>query len=274
MHYMHYIQPFEAWHASSTRDMSMEASSTVILGGYSYGSLILKNLPPIPTILQPFQSPVTGSACDEIVSRAHNLAQESNHEWRQLAEDREHMHNAYLNGHRTKPSLTMGGDETSPDKRRTSRDIRRSADGRLSVELGQRLRSISHRGRKHVEHSTPQLDVTPYAPITFPGVQYLLISPLAGPIATLATPALANKFWGRKDETEESVGKYPTLAVYGDQDIFTSAKKTRDWSQRLLELYGSTISSVEVAGAGHFWVEQGVEKELRSSLRQWQATID
>jgi hypothetical protein len=36
---------------------------------------------------------------------------------------------------------------------------------------------------------------------------------------------------------------------------------------------GSQFSSVEVAEAGHFWVESGVEGKLRDALRCWEAGV-
>jgi alpha/beta superfamily hydrolase len=86
----------------------------------------------------------------------------------------------------------------------------------------------------------------------------------------MAALALSQKLWSRwRDTGTESIGKFVSLAIYGDQDIFASAKKIRDWSEQLKNAYGPTFSSVEIAGAGHFWVEQGVEKQLRATLRGW-----
>jgi surfactin synthase thioesterase subunit len=76
--------------------------------------------------------------------------------------------------------------------------------------------------------------------------------------------------WSRSTDADLStIGKFSSLAIYGDQDIFASAKKTREWCEALKHKYGSAFSSVEVTGAGHFWVKYGVEKELRSVLRDW-----
>jgi alpha/beta superfamily hydrolase len=69
------------------------------------------------------------------------------------------------------------------------------------------------------------------------------------------------------------IGKLESLAIYGDQDVFASAKKIRDWAEQLKADHGSRFASLEVSGAGHFWVEPGVEKELRSALREWEVRI-
>jgi hypothetical protein len=273
------IQPFPTSNTTFTPDQSPVRLSVrqlgdslpsqvplVILGGYSYGSLILKHLPPVPSILHHFSNPMTGSAADEILLRAHKLADQSNLAWINLAQD--HEREKRRSKHEYKSSLTIGGEQTSPDMRRSSREAKRNIDIPRSLDLGHHLRGFSHRSRRNGNSST-SLEQTGVN-IAIPEVRYLLISPLTPPISTLATPALGQKLWSRsRDTSTESFGKFPSLAIYGDQDIFASAKKIRDWSEQLKAEYGPTFSSVEVAGAGHFWVEQGVEEQLRAALRQW-----
>ncbi|KAI4637715.1 hypothetical protein J4E83_000532 [Alternaria metachromatica] len=168
----------------------------------------------------------------------------------------------------------MGGEETSPEKRRSSRDVRRSLEGGTRLEIRTRLRSLSHRRRHENHEPIPQPEKKSATTTTMPDVRYLLISPLTPPTSTLAAPALIRKFWSRsKDDCQEVIGKHITLAIYGDQDIFASSKKIRDWSEQLKAEPASRFSSVEVAGAGHFWHESGVEVRLRSALKEWEATI-
>lgn len=281
MHYMSLIHPFPASDTIFTpdqspvrpptryaSDLSSGESPLVILGGYSYGSLILKHLSPILSILQRFSNPLAGSAVDEILLRAHKLADQSNLEWINLARDAEHERRSKRHGHKT--SVTIGGEETSPEQRRRSREVKRSLDVPRSLDLGHRLRSLSHRGRR-AGNSTTSLEKTEVR-LAVPEVRYLLVSPLTTPISTLAAPALGQKLWGRVTEsTTTSIGRFVSLAIYGDQDIFASAKKTRDWCDALKAEYGPKFSGVEVSGAGHFWVEKGVEKQLRAALSEWAA---
>ena len=278
MHYMSLIHPFPAVDTIFTPDQSLvrpptrhESDSSldepplVVLGGYSYGSLILKHLPPALSILQRFSNPLAGSAFDEILLRAHKLADQSNLEWINLARDAEREQRSRKHEHKT--SVTIGGEETSPEQRRRSREVKRSLDI-PRLDLGHRLRSLSHRGRR-AGNSTTSLEKTKVRP-AIPEVRYLLISPLTPPISTLAAPALEQKFWGRStDSSTTSVGKFVSLAIYGDQDFFASAKKTRDWCGGLKTEYESKFSSAEISGAGHFWVEKGVEKQLRTALSRW-----
>ncbi|KAI4956133.1 hypothetical protein J4E91_000343 [Alternaria rosae] len=255
---------------ASTHD---EESPIVILGGYSYGSLILRHLPPVPTILQPFSAQVAGTAADEIVLRARKLADQSNLGWINLARDETRARAKSRAGNEPRPQVTMGGEETSPEKRRSSRDVRRSLEGGSRLEIRTRLRSLSHR-RQHESHEPIQQPGKNSATTTMPDVRYLLISPLTAPTSTLAAPALIHKFWSRsKGDYQEVIGKHITLAIYGDQDIFASSKKIRDWSEQLKAEPASRFASVEVAGAGHFWHENGVEVRLRSALKEWEAAI-
>ena len=279
MQYMSLIRPFPtpdttlAPDQSTVRAPTRQASDSlpgevplVILGGYSYGSLILKHLPPVPSILQRFSSPLAGSAADEVLLRAHKLADQSNLEWINQARDVEQETRRRKYEHKT--SLTIGGEETTPDNRRSSRETKRSLDIPRSLDLGQRLRSFSHRGQRP-GNSASSLEQTE-GNVMVPEVRYLLISPLTPPISTLAAPGLGQKLWSRSTGVSTlSIGKFVSLAIYGDQDIFASAKKIRNWSGHLKAEHGPTFSSVEITGAGHFWVEQGVEKQLRVALKGW-----
>ncbi|KAF2110165.1 Alpha/Beta hydrolase protein [Lophiotrema nucula] len=284
MHYMSYVQPFPTPDTTFTPESSPVKTrapkpgvlakndpALIILGGYSYGSMILRHLPPVPSILHPFSAPMTGSAASEILLRARKLADQSNLEWINLARDHEHQRRR---GHVNKLSVTMGGEETNPDLRRSSREIRRSIDGgRRSLDLKTRMRSVSHRRRKKSAPGTPPESNIAHVAITMPHVRYLLISPLTPPVSTLAAPGLS-RFWSRwKEEHHEVVGKHTALAVYGDQDIFSSVKKVREWATKLSSEPGSRFSHAEVAGAGHFWIEHGVEEKLRSAIRDWEAGI-
>jgi hypothetical protein len=276
---MSLIRPFPASSSIFTLDQSPARPPTrqtsnslpgesplVVLGGYSYGSLILKHLPPVLSILQRFSNPLAGSAVDEILLRAHKLADQSNLEWINFAQDADRERRGRKHEHKT--SVTIGGEETSPEQRRRSREVKRSHDIPRSLDLGHRLRSLSHRGRR-AGNSTTSLENTE-PKLKIPQIRYLLISPLTPPISTLAAPALGQKLWSRStDATTTSIGKFVSLAIYGDQDIFASAKKIRDWSDQLKAEHGPRFSSIEISGAGHFWVEKGVEKQLRAALTEW-----
>ncbi|CAI6336084.1 unnamed protein product [Periconia digitata] len=277
MHYLSYLRPNPLPTAVFTPEpplaptkKSRDDAPVMVLGGYSYGSMILRHLPPVPSILQPFASPLEGSAADEILLRAHKLADQINLKW--INEARASAERGRRR-HETKLSVTMGGEETSPKKRRSSRDIRRSmegSNGRRSLNISEGLRSISHRRSPH-----PQVTPEPTAPrpaIMMPDVCYLLVSPLTAPISTLAAPSLAHKFWSKSanSTTSDVIAKHRSLVVYGDRDQFSSVHKVREWVRRMQNQGSSQCSADEIEGAGHFWNEHSVESRLRSAIEQWE----
>ncbi|KAF2476467.1 uncharacterized protein BDR25DRAFT_252485 [Lindgomyces ingoldianus] len=289
IHYLSYLNLFPSSDANFMPDQSpisppsqnqggLSRTSTkekplVILGGYSYGSLILRHLPPILPLLQSFSMPLDGTATSEILLRARKLADQSNQEWINLARDRLRQNSPQKGkGHENKLSVTIGGEETSPDVRRSSREIRRSMEGSRSLDLGRRMRSLSH--RRLIRPQTPPDDPKVKQgrlEIEVPDARYLLISPLVPPLSTLAATGLGHKFWnGTLGSHHETLVHNPTLAIYGDQDGFASAKKVQQWTKKLCVVLGTKFSFVEVAGAGHFWHEPGVERQLRDTLKAWE----
>ncbi|KAF2275043.1 uncharacterized protein EI97DRAFT_85844 [Westerdykella ornata] len=297
--------PLQAPSSSTSND------STIILSGYSHGSLILQHLPHVPSILQHFVSPVQGSAASEIVLRAKRLAEQTNTEWKALTlarakereEEQERGREAIAKTHahdRNRLCVTMGGEETAPEVRRSSREIRRSIEGRRSLELGSRLRGLSfgrkglHDARKGIEveggeeddgagpdpSETQQSASSSKNTTSIPTpshIYYLLISPLTPPLSYFLAPGLHSlPFWPRRDNGKshraESLMQHDSLVLFGDQDVFSSAKRIRAWVERLRE-GGGKVEAVEVNGAGHFWVGEQVEAALRGEIRRWGSAV-
>ncbi|KAF2102441.1 hypothetical protein NA57DRAFT_20363, partial [Rhizodiscina lignyota] len=181
----------------------------IVLGGYSYGSLVVTRLPPISETLAKFSNPEEHSAAAVITTQAHALATETN--------------NRIANERLSRPqnhSLRIGG-KASSEMPRSSRENRR---------------------------------IEPY---------YLLISPLLPPISSLVMFPLG------QNRADAVWTKHPTFSIFGDNDFFTSFKKLTQWSQRLSEAANSNFQVAAVTGAGHFWVEDGVEGKLKAAVRQW-----
>lgn len=272
----------------------------LLLGGYSYGSLILSNLPPVLGILERFQTRAPGTAAAEIKLRARTLA-------RQTLTTLRGSHNPYTpHGTPTRPKgtrhtsgsetrvraalITMGGEETDPNERRGSREAGRSFEiVRSSSETPRRLK-LHLRGRSsRSERSSESMAVPSHDRTTsdadLPAVKttYLLISPLLPPISTLLcisqlSGSISNIFHVRtlsEDGELESFMQSPTLAVFGSSDDFTSSRKLCAWAQKLSKDPRTNFQWKQIDRAAHFWRERGAMPALTTRIRAWvQETLD
>ena len=258
----------------------------LVVGGYSYGSLLAINLPSIENILRHFEDVAHGTAEAECRLRALALSTRWISEVRQ---DRDRGGNLKVpdTTERHTRTVSVGGEESEPGTRK-SRDSRRSIDVvRRSVE-----RSRAKLGyRKSIQilaPSSPSLEENlAHVGISHPKTYYLLISPLLPPISTFATmftklgvSRKAQDQSSKHDSTSHrlhsenhKLQKHPTLAIYGDKDFFTSQKKLRKWAEQLNEASESQFRFSEIQGAGHFWREVGVEGQLRGVIRNWIANV-
>ncbi|KAL6238880.1 hypothetical protein BDW75DRAFT_189475 [Aspergillus navahoensis] len=111
-------------------------------------------------------------------------------------------------------------------------------------------------------------------------ISYLLVSPLLPPINLFLTLFLDlslevdTQASGQRRQIpcpkpKGQLCAHGTLAIYGDEDTFTSVSKLRKWSGELSSVPQSQFQSAEVKGAGHFWREDGVEQQARRALRLW-----
>ncbi len=194
--------------------------------------------------------------------------------------------------------VRMGGEE---DLRRASHESHRSR-GSFSIDTPELVRKSVERVRSmgkvkrvsprranthgsiassHLSRDTPSnssteqispLEVVPLKEVIGVGqglqTAYLLISPLQGVVGSLAT-MWASKSWRARTAIPENEMKFtvdPTLALFGDDDLFVSAKKLHGWAQNLTEAGSSSGVSQfrykEVVGAGHFWHDHQALKIL------------
>ena len=261
--------------SSGNKLSSLSQSTTIsgmklIIGGYSYGSLITKLLPSTEDILQRFAQVNKGSPEAEIRLRAISLAAQWNKDsvlYReayhvQKTRSREKLR---VPGHAT--ALVMGGSESGPDSRRASRESRRSLDAvRRSMERSRKklLRQHSCEVSKHA------LAVESLVPVDIPAPQthYLLISLLQPPISAFAT-MFSSLRSGYLAQREAKFLDHSTLVIYGDQDVFASQRRLRRWAESLKSKPKSMFQFNEIAGAGHFWREEGVADQMRGYIRKW-----
>jgi alpha/beta superfamily hydrolase len=161
-------------------------------------------------------------------------------------------------------SLVRRPDFRSPStsqQRKGSNSSRRSSSGGSSPST--EILSPLEAAADKAEHSGSEKDVISFDDIK---VSYLLISPLQGLVTKLAT------LWSRtprpktKDSSqtkdangdmEKELVENDTLAIFGNEDIFSTSKKLRLWADRLGSEQNSRFRHVEINGAGHFWHEQG-----------------
>ncbi|KAF2814777.1 uncharacterized protein BDZ99DRAFT_184501 [Mytilinidion resinicola] len=265
---------------------NLPEKALILLAGYSYGSLITKHLPPTAQLLSLFSRPTPGSAAAEILLRAHTLAAQFN---RELAAAHQ---SAKKHSHEPHP-VKMGGEETPPDLRRSSREVRRSSEHARSFELPHGMRSLSLRRKRGASQQSQENGLAVIesrvsastAPSPAPNLKqresendarpatstaYLLISPVPPPLSTLMIPGIGHKFWNKhKEHQGETIVQRPTLALFGDADGFVAVRKYRQWAAKLAAEPGSRFEYGEVGGAGHFWHEEGVEGKLRENVQRW-----
>jgi pimeloyl-ACP methyl ester carboxylesterase len=260
--------------------ISSKCHLKLILGGYSYGSLIASHLPAMVWILKRFADVQQGTAEAEIRLRASGLAAQ----WNRDAQLRQEIHrerSLRAHGDLSLPANSMstvvGGEEYEAGSRIPSRDSRRSMSAvRRSFERKRKgLGKHPSNDRRVSLESEERLSPTP---LQAPKVYYLLVSPLLPPISNLATMftrLAASRFQegllsdSSTHDVTEHLHSCETLAIYGSKDLFTSRKKLRAWSEALSARPDSRFRFHEVLNAGHFWREEGVEAEMRNTIRQW-----
>lgn len=222
--------------------------------------MIASKLPNIDYILYRFSTGANGTAFTEIILRAWSLALQTREELQ--VKDKPSDMRASRESHFGR-NLQVGGEEAAPKQRR-SYEGRTSNEIRRSLQL---VRKFSGFKKKPGDSYGPQPQVSSsqIEPRVKPA--YLLISPLLPPISSLISIGSSSN--SEKEELQIRLSKYPSLAVFGSSDIFTSTKKLRSWAQQISTKPNSAFQFVEINGAGHFWHEEGVQKRLKLALREW-----
>lgn len=292
VHYVHYLRPPQ--HSTNPTNST---NPTLLLAGYSYGAMVTIQLPPLESFLSDFASPATHTALADIRLRAQHLAEQQVIMSTATPSSPRKSMGLRVGGDedtaptkaREKPRLP------SPDR---EEGIRKGVKEILSRHrLIHRKHNHHHDyGNDHSHNSVGRSDRVEHSETFLEGVDnlirfrcaFLLVSPPLGIITNLATMSFSNplaswskrkrgaspssvrnnkgKLEGEEAEAETKLIKNPTLVIFGDQDGFLTMKKMHDWTIQLGSPEGSQFSYVEVSGAGHFWVEEGVAHELRSSV--------
>ena len=246
----------------------------LIIGGYSYGSLITTLLPSTEDILKRFAKVNKGTAEAEIRLRAVSLAAQWNKDallYREAQQARKTKSHEILRVSAHAITVAVGGEESEQGSRRASHESRRSLDAvRRSMERSRKklLRQHSSETSEHksVIESLVPVEIPP------PQTYYLLISLLQPPVSMFVT-MFSNLRLGHLPQSEEKFVNHPTLVIYGDKDFFASQKRLRKWAESQKSRPDSLFQFHEVAGAGHFWREERVATQMRGHIRQWTQDI-
>lgn len=269
-----------------------QSAPLLVLGGYSYGSLIASCLPPLELVSKLFCDAREGSAECEIKQRANEIGRDF------VGYLRAHRGSTVSRGRSTNrahgiafsPSqgVTMGGYESEAASRRIGRET-----SRRSLDTDKFRRSIDRVRQRVLARTKSDQDVHPPASSvlhesckkTKPSVAYLIISPVLPPISGLTTLFTKPTFERSDMRTgiivvkdtstkDEQFLKHPTCLIYGSKDMFTSSKKVQKWAQHLSSRAGQSFYSHEVEGAGHFWTEEHVAQRLQARLTSWLSTLE
>jgi alpha/beta superfamily hydrolase len=147
-------------------------------------------------------------------------------------------------------------------------------------EIGRAAQKIATQSTRHLppakESQNNQADQP--APRATTTISYLLVSPLLPPVSQLLTAfsALSVNVGGKTSAQARPAGQpadqlsaHRTLALFGDQDTFTAARKLQRWSVEMGRMPQSQFRGCEIEGAGHFWRENGVEMRARRAIQEW-----
>lgn len=259
---------------SSLPQSTNSGGMKLIIGGYSYGSLMTTLIPPTQDILQRFVNVKKGTAEAEIRLRALSLASQWDKDamlYREAQQARKTRSHEKLRASERAMAVTVGGEESEVGSRRVSHEGRRSLDVvRRSMERS-RKKLLRQHSSEVSEHALVAESLVPVE-IPLPQTHYLLISLLQPPISTFAT-MFSHLHSGYKAQREAKFLDHPTLVIYGDKDLFASQKKLRRWAESLKSKSNSLLQFHEVTGAGHFWREEGVETKMRGFIREWSQDI-
>ncbi|PGH10314.1 hypothetical protein GX51_00071 [Blastomyces parvus] len=257
----------------------------IILAGYSYGSMIASHLPPVEVVLRLFASPAAGSSIAEILHQAEDLSTLWNLEAKlELSSQTPTLQGSSCDGRRKLSQCVSMGSSAESSGKQSSMD--RGASIRHSIERSRRrlrarfLRGHGVENRAMDASSSASGGVGEIAHnMRTPAVSFLLISPVIPPITNFMTLSLFGPRINldvtlagmrvKSTPSEEQLSTHRTLAVYGNNDMFASARKLRKWAMNLKEAPGSMFEFVEIDTAGHFWLEEGTEAQMRTAVREW-----
>ena len=212
----------------------------ILLGGYSYGSMIVSHLPTIEEVLNLFANSLPASWTSQVRSKALELSTTWNKKFtitRQLP-------------------ILSSSDPNLPSTTTIADDAQEA-----------RIDS-THRGMAN-DIPIPNISYLLVSPILPPVSMFVTMFSRMPFISGQNSGISIEGTHVPSPKPEEQLCAYPTLVIFGDKDMFTPTTKIRKWVEDLSEAPQSKFQSREIIGAGHFWVEHNVESQMRYALRQW-----
>lgn len=258
----------------------------IVLAGYSYGSMIASHLPSIEIVLRLFAAPVAGSSSAEILQQAEDLSTLWNLEARsELSSQTPTLKSTSTSGGDGKSSWCVSmGSSTGLSGKKSS--MERAAAIRQSIKLSRKRLRARFLGGHGLEDQVTDASANVANGVKeiarnmlTPTVSFLLVSPVIPPITNFMTLSLFGSqinlgvtlegMLVKSIPPEEQLTTHRTLAVFGNNDLFASAKRLRKWALDLRKILGSMFEFVEIDRAGHFWLEEGTEAQMRTAVREW-----
>ena len=291
LYYMHFLETGipsaqekegEQDHSSADERKEREAKPWLLMGGYSFGAIVLTMIPPLGDIAKMFSSPPADSHLAQIRLRAEALGHQQTEFIAAIAaqQQRESGHSR----NRSDTSTRIGGDEITEGPRPKTRPRSHSKVPKTLHETEEKMRNrvnhLLHRSKDKLVLETPTSQLPAITDMETQDASYLLISRPQGLVAHLATMSLLPSSLARprrsadEENAELKLVQKPTLLVFGDEDGFAALGKQREYISRLEHLSPeSRFSGREITGAGHFWVEVGALAHLRSTISEFLAGI-
>jgi len=262
-----------------------DSDPVLLLGGYSYGSMIASHLPTRDQVLDLFRAPTADTPENEIKLRAEDLSRDATAYFDMhmpnisLSINRTRGHKADENRHSHR-AVAMGGYESEVASRRVSRESSRmSLDGeRVRQSIDNVRRKISHHRVVSPQKSECKVQASSGIDPIWPRIAYILLSPLLPPIAGFTTMFSKLHFEGRNGRPNmatssssmefEELTSNPCICIYGSKDAFTSDRRLQRWTEGLCSRSGSRFVSIRT-NSGHFWQDADGIIRLQSGLVEW-----
>lgn len=250
---------------------------SLVLGGYSYGSMIASHLPSVDVIHAVIAARVEGSAEYEIWQRANDLSK-AFFGYCEAQQYRGRSHNRHASDQSRSP-VSIGGYDSPDGLHGAGKESpRRSLDVERFKHSMEKVRNKFGYGHDSNQEKMPgHARLLSNANWLAPNVAILLVSPILGTVSGLTTlftklsfePHGSHMSAVKQDSNFNILVSSPALILYGSRDRFTSSRKLRAWCDGLKSKSQARFEYCEISKAGHFWIEPGAQDELTMAISHW-----